>query len=166
MLNNTSALLIWNHHPLTSMVIACPYAALTGPQITQTPYTLHSFLLCSHSEALVSKTVVKEFPVEAHCSLGLALYLCVCALYITTGFHQCHEQIISPWRNNEGIGRQSDWREKYFPPEDLCSIPSSPHNLSLAEHFPSCLTASLNFLFLLSWSTHSIYTVTGTRILF
>lgn len=50
--------------------MACANAALTRPQITQTPYTLHSFLLRSHLEALVSRKAVKEFPVEAHRSLG------------------------------------------------------------------------------------------------
>lgn len=88
------ALLFRNLRPLTCVLMACAEVALTTPQITQTPYTLHSFLLCSHSEALVSRKAVKEFPVEAHCSLGLALYVYHGVLYIATGSHQCHVQII------------------------------------------------------------------------
>lgn len=77
----------------------CAHAALSGPQITQTPYILHSFLLCSHSEALVSRKAVKEFPVVAHRSLRLLLLMC--GLCITADSHQCHVQIISLWTDAE-----------------------------------------------------------------
>lgn len=110
--------------------MACAYATLTGPQITQTPYTLHSFLLCSHSVVLVSRKAVKEFPVEAHRSLGLAVHVCV--LYITSGSHQCHLQIISPWAEHGGGGSNQRGGEKYFPPEDLFTPPRNP---SSTEHF-------------------------------
>lgn len=72
--------------------MGCAYAALTGPQITQSPYTSHSFVPCSHSEALVSRKAVKEFPVEAHRSLRLELHACV--LCINAAFQQCHVKII------------------------------------------------------------------------
>lgn len=54
--------------------------------------TSHSFVPCSHSEALVSRKAVKEFPVEAHRSLRLELHACV--LCINAAFQQCHVKII------------------------------------------------------------------------
>lgn len=65
---------------------------------------------------------------------GAAYCMCGCVLYVTTSFHRCHVQVISPWTDNEAAGRQSDG-ENYIPPEDLCSVPSYPHNPSLTEHF-------------------------------
>lgn len=110
----------------SSVVIAFTYASLPDPQITQTPYTLHSFLLCSHSEALVSNTALKEFPVEAHCSLGLALYMCACALH----YHQLSPSVMWPDMTgcdaDETMGSNTSL---------LRTSAVSPHNPSLTEHF-------------------------------
>lgn len=120
-------------------VMACANAALTRPQITQTPYTLHSFSLGGLSQQKSCKGIscwspLLPEPVCVGLCFFVVFFVCVC-FPLPPAFTTIKYIPFTPRTDNKGSGCQTDIYRIYFPPEELFRAPLSSHNPSLTERF-------------------------------
>lgn len=131
----------WNPapwHPYgNGLCICCPN------RTTKNTHTIYiTLVLCSHSEALVSRKAVKEFPVEAHRSHGL---VCVCVRFtLPPALTNVIYRSFHPGQTMRGVDADQTGQRNTSP----LSIYTSPPSLPIVIH---PWTKHFLFLFLPLW---------------